>query len=62
MLSTYYYLRFPAGRRLFVGITEPGETLLYPHPEGKRYAAYREDDGEVLIYAGRFHAIWSPRP
>jgi hypothetical protein len=32
----------------------------YPHPQGKRWGIVRED-GEVMVYAGPFHAIVSPK-
>lgn len=57
---SYFFTKLPFGSQAFIQWLSRGETPLYPHPEGKRRGIVREADGEVLVYAGRFHSIWTP--
>jgi hypothetical protein len=49
------------GAEVWLQMLPRGQTPLYPHPEGRRFGVVREEDGEVLVYAGRVHVILTPR-
>lgn len=60
MRRTRFY-KLPGGRQVWLESLPAGETPLFPHPEGRRWGVNRqEDNGEVLIYLGRLHLIWTP--